>query len=356
MNRQSLKTVLLACSTITFSVGLINFNNYLMDGRFPYAVPLTCFQQAFCTALAAMLFGLQPAWFPSLTDPVQKVVVDVKFVATGALPIGALFATSLVLTNLAYEHLSVAFLQMLKESNIVLVYLFSLLAYMEVFSWRHVQVILFAIFAASLTIKGELNFSMVGFLIQLAGGICECARIVLQGVLLSGKKVDAMSYVLLVSPVACSLLFACLLTLMVLPAGIGGPGLTVPPAAVFWEWLPTLLCNSLVAFGLNVNIALMIKNTSPTSYIFVGVVKDVVAILVSIVVLKELVSTLQFISFSLQIGTVIVWSLLKMHPQKFERGMLHGLREILYSELGVKAETGGMLVKSATEDSKMPKA
>merc|ERR1740121_251754 len=177
-----------------------------MEDRFPYAVPLTCLQQAFCTLLAAALLCVQPSLFPSLTDEAQKVKVDARFVLTGSLPIGALFATSLVLTNLAYEHLSVAFLQMMKEANIVLVYLLSLLAALEVFSWRHVQVIIFAIFAASLTIKGELNFSLDGFLIQLTGGICECARIVLQSVLLSGKKLDALSYVLIISPICFFLL------------------------------------------------------------------------------------------------------------------------------------------------------
>merc|ERR1719210_716904 len=119
---------------------------------------------------------------------------------------------------------------------------------------------------------------------------------------------------------------------MFLPAGIGGPGLTIPSAATVWSWAPVLLANCCMAFGLNVSIALLIKNTSPTSYIFVGVIKDIIAILVSVMVLNELVSTLQVVSFTLQIGAVIVWSMLKMHPEKFEDGILQGVWFVLSGE------------------------
>lgn len=328
LSPQGLKTGFLVCITITLSVGLINFNSYLMKDRFPFAVPLVLIQMAFCTTFASLLLHMRPSLFPSLTDPAQKVHIDLPFLVRGALPIGAVFATSLVLSNLAYAHLSVAFLQMMKEGNIVVVYGLSLVASLETFSWRHVQVIIFAIFAASLTVRGELAFSLVGFIIQLCSGISEAGRIVLQSLLLSGRKVDPLSYVLLISPICFTLLGLFMLLLLLLPAGIAGPGLAIPSAAAVWSWLPLLLANSMIAFALNVSIACVIKNTSPTSYIFVGVVKDIVAIVVSVFVLKELVSSLQVVSFTLQIGSVIVWSLLKMHPEKFEHGILPGLQQV----------------------------
>jgi len=320
------RTLAYGLMTICFSVSLINFNNYLMtEGRFPYALPLVLLQMAFCSSFAIVLRYVQPSLFPALTDPIKRVPIDKDFVVSGVLPIGAAFSASLVLTNLAYEKLSVSFLQMLKECNIIIVYAFSLVAALEIFSWRHVQVILFAMVAASLTISGELHFSMDGFMIQVSSMVCECLRIVLQSVLLSGKKLDALSYVLVVSPVCFVFLGGLWLLLLALPAGALGTGLALPSWAILHEYAPLLLGNCCLAFSLNVSIALLIKNTSAVSYIFCGVLKDIVAVLVSVVVLHESISPVQCVSFSMQIFAVVVWSLLKSKPENFEQGLISGV-------------------------------
>merc|ERR1719261_362376 len=91
---------------------------------------------------------------------------------------------------------------MIKESNIVWVYLASLLAGFETLSCGQVQIIGVAILGCSLTIKGEMQFSMFGFVAQFSAIIAECFRILMQGVVLSGsgKKLDPMSYCVLVCP------------------------------------------------------------------------------------------------------------------------------------------------------------
>mmetsp|Transcript_100126 Transcript_100126/g.258800 ORF Transcript_100126/g.258800 Transcript_100126/m.258800 type:complete len:386 (-) Transcript_100126:103-1260(-) len=320
------KTLGFGFTTILCSVGLINFNSYLMaDGRFPYAAPLVLMHMAFCSTFALVLRFLQPSLYPALTDPHKRVPIDADFLLRGVLPIGAVFSASLVLTNLAYNKLSVAFLQMLKECNIILVYAFSLIATLEMFSWRHVQVIFFAMVAASLTITGELNFVWDGFCIQVSSMVCECLRIVLQSVLLSGKKLDALSYVLVVSPVCFLLLGSLMLLLVLLPPGALGAGLALPTAAKLQEFAPLLAANCALAFALNVSIALLIKNTSAVSYIFCGVLKDILAVLVSVVILHESISPMQCVSFSMQILAVVVWSLLKSKPENFENGLLVGV-------------------------------
>lgn len=326
---RNLHTLGLGTTTVCLSVGLINFNRYLMEqSRFPYAVPLVLIHMAFCSTLAVALRLVRPSLYPSLTDPVKCVTLDRQFFACGVLPIGAVFAASLVLSNLAYNKLSVAFLQMLKESNIVFVYALSLVVALEAFSWQHVQVIIFAIFAASLTIKGELHFSMSGFLIQLASMLCECVRIVLQSLLLSGRRLDPMSYVLIVSPVCFLLLGGLVALLLLLPRGLTGPGFALPSGDTLWAFAPLLLANCCVAFALNLSISGLLKYTSATSYIFVGVLKDIVAVLVSVLLLGEAVSRLQALSFALQICTVVVWSLMRAQPQHFDRGLLAGLAAV----------------------------
>jgi len=321
-----LRTVGLTLSVIAFSVGLINFNSYLMkEHRFPYAGPLVLIHMAFISTLSSLLICVKPSLFPALTDPERRVSLDLRFFVVGALPIAALFSSSLILANLAYEHLSMAFLQMLKESGIVTTYVFSLVAGLETLSFRQCQIISIALLGASLTIKGELHFSMSGFVIQMSSQLCECARIVLQSIVLSGQKLDALSYVLLVCPICFVLLFCLMTSSVLLPAGTMGPGLTFPSLEVMKHWAPVLLLNCFVAFGLNVSIALLIKHTSAMSYIFCGVLKDVIAVIVSVVIVGEKVSHLQMVAFCIQVASVAAWSVFKSNPAAFKDGIAVGI-------------------------------
>jgi len=329
--RDVMRTVGLATAVITFSVGLINFNRYLMqDTRFPYAAPLVLIHMGFISTFSSVLLVLRPSLFPALTDPDQRVPLDQQFFLRGALPIGACFSASLILANLAYKHLSMAFLQMLKESGIITVYGFSLLAGLESFSFRHLQIISMALLGASLTVKGELNFVMTGFLIQMSSQLCECARIVLQSNALSGRKLDALSYVLLICPVCFVLLGLLMGLLAFLPAGSLGAGLLLPSWDVLMAWAPVLLLNCFVAFGLNVSIALLIKHTSAMTYIFCGVLKDVIAVMVGVLLVGEEVTHLQIVAFCIQVASVAAWSSFKSRPGYFEDGLAFGLTRVMF--------------------------
>merc|ERR1719329_596558 len=133
---------------VACSSALIAYNKFLMDmERFPYAICLVLLHAIFCSTLAGVLYLAKPALFPSLSDPSRRVVVDSSLYLTGALPIAVFFSAQLVLSNTAYLHSSVAFLQMMKEANLVLVYVFSLAAAMERFSWRSIGILAFIIFA-----------------------------------------------------------------------------------------------------------------------------------------------------------------------------------------------------------------
>merc|ERR1719506_2709633 len=128
---------------------------------------------------------LRPSLFPSLTCPERRVIIDRHIIFRGALPIALLFSTQLVLSNTAYLHSSVAFLQMMKESNLVMVYLLSLLFALEQYRFRSIMILLFICGATSMTIVGELHFSWTGFAVQGIRQVFECGKIVLQSVLLS---------------------------------------------------------------------------------------------------------------------------------------------------------------------------
>jgi len=327
----------LGLAYITVSSGLIAYNKFLMtEDRFPYAICLVLLHAVFCSFCTLVLYIAKPSMFPSLSDPAKKVNVDWDLMVKGALPIAVLFSAQLVLTNTAYLHSSVAFLQMMKEANLVLVYVFSLMAVMEKFSWRSVGILAFITFATSLTIHGEMNFSYTGFLIQAFGQLFECGKIVLQAMLLSsaGRKLDPLTYVMLVMPLCAVLLGAGMCVLNFFPH----EHFLTPSWAQITQWWPHLLANACVAFALNVIIALFVKHSSAVAFILAGIVKDAMIVATSTLFLNEVVSVIQGIGFCLQLSGILVWSMIKTFPEKFENGILVGFASLLFNTESVMAQ------------------
>lgn len=94
-------------------------------------------------------------------------------------PVGALFACVLWLGNAAYLHLSVSFIQMLKASMPVAVFFVGVL--MKTESYSHLTAFNMLIVGTGIAIAswGELNFVLVGVLLQAGSIACESLRITL---------------------------------------------------------------------------------------------------------------------------------------------------------------------------------
>lgn len=311
---------------IILSVGLINVNKWLMHAdRFPFAVPLVLIHMVFCFLFALLLRFSAPVLFPSLTSETERVAIDRELIFKGFLPIAAVFSASLVLSNVAYTKLSLSFLQMLKETNLIWTYLLALLFAVEMFKWTSVKLICLALVAMALTIKGEMNFVLAGLMMQLGAIFCEAMRVVLQAMLLSGKKLDPLSYVLCTSPICGALLGVCALCLAYFPSDNEPEGMRLPSAAQLRVWSPCLLASALLAFCLNVSIAALIKFAGPMTYLMCQLVKDVFAVLGGVVALRETVTGLQVAGFVSQLTVVFLWSMARSFPCEFDVGLGRGI-------------------------------
>lgn len=309
---------------ICCSASLISFNKYLMhEDRFPYAVTLVMLHMGFAAVLSFILRWVRPQMFPSITDPERKVTFDASLMIKNILPIAVLFSGQLVLSNQAYLHSSVAFLQMMKEANLVLVYILSLIACLETFRFRSILILLFICLATTMTIVGELHFSWTGFFVQGTSQLFECSKIVLQALVLSeaGKKLDAMSYVLIVTPICFCVLFVASTVIYFIK-----PELSFAGAWPHFEaWWHILILNSCLAFSVNVVIAFFIKYSSAVAFILAGIVKDVVIVTTGTMLFSEHISILQAVGFFLQLVGILVWSLTKTFPERFEDSFWKGM-------------------------------
>jgi hypothetical protein len=316
---QNLSVLVWGAAVIAASSALINFNKYLMQpGKFPFAVPLVMMHSFFATIFAGLLRVFCPSLFPSMSDSEKKVALSVNYIITCILPVAALGACSLVLSNTAYEFASVAFLQMMKQGNVIIVYVFSLCFGLEVFQMRSMLVLGGVVMATMSTIDGELNFSMIGFVVQGCCCFIESLKVVLQGILLagSGKKLDPLSFVLIVSPQIFFFLSLAIVAKLSFPQLLA---FALPTLADFshCKWL--LAGNVVLAFALNVICALFLKYGSPIAFLLVNIIKDIMIVVASSLFLGEVVSFQQMVSFPIQLILIFLWSLMKSHSELFDR-------------------------------------
>eukprot|EP00392_Amoebophrya_sp_AT5.2_P014718 g14879.t1 len=284
------------------STGLIAFNKFLVhEDRFPFAITLVLLHMSCSFFICLGLFFVKPDWFPSLQAFTEDLLVSRRFqiVFATVLPISLFFAGTLVLSNMAYLYCSLAFLQMMKEGNLALVYLGSLLLGLEkgrasaytsdnamiarsisqnrsekvqlsqktmslgyIFKGvetRVAGILLFIMGATSMTIYGELHFVWLGFVIQLGSQCCEVGKILLQNRCLAAEnpsaektskakaaaKMDPLSFVLTCSP--------CSIPVLLVPFFL----LEYEKSVLFehlYTWRLHLLANAVVAFFLNVSL------------------------------------------------------------------------------------------------------
>lgn len=295
---------------IAASSALIKYNKFLITpGRFPYALNLTLGHQIIGSTSLYITYLLRPSLFSSLSDAEKRKDLTFRFWLMAVVPIALCFSGQLVLSNSAYEFSSVAFLQMMKESNIVLVYALSMMAQIERFESTRARILFCLFLSTSLTVQGELSFDVRGFAIQGTSQLMECSKIVLQAVLLSAagsKGLDALSYNLMVQPTTAisvaTYLGVCMLAI---------PRIQTASLADYATWWPHLLANGLTALALNLTASIFIARTSAVGFIVVGIMKDVVLILIDVLISGTPISGLQIVAFACQVIFVGCYSLFK---------------------------------------------
>jgi len=330
-------SVLFYCSlNAVISAALIGFNKYLMtEGRYPYPVPLVVLHTSASSLCVGLFFVVyrgfsrgpldgDSGYFASLPQALMQTSLKTKICG-----LGGLFAAQLVFSNAAYLYSSIVFIQMMKEGNLPFVYMLSVLAAMETVHWPRVRVLICIVFATLLTIKGEVNFTWLGFMIQLVGQSFEGVRIVTQSLVLhesGGVNMDVLTYMLLVMPV-CTLLLASFLVFNDTVWQVSA--IATPTWEVSMKWAPLLLANALLAVALNFSTALVVKHASAVGLVLSGIMKDSAIVLVGAWFLQESITSLQVFGFGMQIVGILIYSLIKLYPDQFEDGFTVGFKRIV---------------------------
>jgi len=329
----NIRRFMLCAVYIIISTALIDFNKFLIHkDRFPFAMVLTWMHMAMSWVLCMCLYAVAPSLYPALEKTQGRRGELIKWFV----PLGLLFACGLYASNQAYLYCSVAFLQFMKEANLVIVFFMAACVGLQTVNRAKLLVIVWIIAASTLAVKGEIRFVMAGFILQLISMFTECGKNVLGEYLLtsSGMKLDPLTYTMFMAPV-------CLAVLTVGVAFTWDPKIIVGVQ----KWWPYLLPNSCLAFCLNVTVSIVIKECSATGFVLAGLLKDIVVVSLSSFMFGDVITPQQRLGFGLCVLGVFFWSYMKIAP---DSQLIRGYQYMLCMKPEDEA------VKEAIKDEKAP--
>mmetsp|Transcript_72265 Transcript_72265/g.225323 ORF Transcript_72265/g.225323 Transcript_72265/m.225323 type:complete len:305 (-) Transcript_72265:51-965(-) len=271
----------------------------MQDDHFPFAIVLSAIHMLVSSVLCGVLYLVAPSMFPAMESTKGQTASLMKLF----LPIGAFFAVMLYGSNQAYRFCSVALLQFMKEANVMIVFLISCAAGLQSMNRVRLALIVWVIAGATISVSGDLKFSLIGIAFQAASQLAECARVVLGEIALSGRRLDPLTYTSFVAPL-------CFVVLLVASI-FTWEARIVPAMGSCW---PLLLMNALVAFALNVLVAAVIKEISAVGFVLTGLTKDILIVVLSCLLFGEPITLTQWSAFAMTLGGVGLWSLMKVSP------------------------------------------
>lgn len=334
--------VLLHCLMfITASSTLIAMNKKLMtNGNYPHALPLVMMHMLTCTCLGVIGYTL----FPHKYEKMDMVKANKMGYLKMLIPLGFFCATSFVLSNIAYNYCSVALLQIMKEANVIMVFIGSCLIGLKQLTIRNVVNLSLIVMFAALAVSGDVHYAVTGVVVQIISQVMECAKIVVMNKVLTQandnpdspvKGLDPLSTVTLVSPIV----FFMLLTVGCFTFDRAW----IEDIPAVW---PLLLANCCMAFVLNCILALVIKVCSGVGLTLCGVFKDVILVCLSSYIFAQPLSLFQWGCFSCVVSGILVHAVLENYKEDFEKGFGRGVTAFAY---GVTAILSGDAQRDAAK-------
>merc|ERR1719414_751353 len=165
------------------------------------------------TIMSGVIYLVRPAMMPAMETTKGNRLELLKWF----IPIGVCFAIMLFGSNQAYVYCSVTFLQFMKEANVIVVFLISCIVGLQSCNRLRAVIIVWVIAGASVAVSGEVRFKWAGFILQAVSQLAECSRMVMGEIVLSGKKLDPLTYTLFLAPI-------CFIVLIIGNALLFSPG------------------------------------------------------------------------------------------------------------------------------------
>ncbi|KAH9609632.1 hypothetical protein KSS87_022648 [Heliosperma pusillum] len=289
---------------IFLSFTVIVYNKYILDRKmynWPFPISLTMIHMSFCSSLAFFLV--------KICKLVEPVSMSKEVYLSSVVPIGALYAFSLWLSNSAYIYLSVSFIQMLKALMPVAVYSIGVMFKKENFKGQTMANMMSISVGVAVAAYGEAKFDAWGVSLQLGAVAFEATRLVMIQILLTSKGISFNPITSLYYVAPCCLLFLSVPWLLVeFP-------ILRDSSSFHFDWF-IFGTNSVCAFALNLAVFLLVGKTSALTMNVAGVVKDWLLIAFSWSVIKDTVTPINLVGYGLAFLGVAYYNHTKLQALK----------------------------------------
>ncbi|KAI1391002.1 TPT-domain-containing protein [Hypoxylon trugodes] len=279
---------------IFFSNSTIIFNKWLIDDA-GFPVILTLWHMVFATLATQVL-----ARTTNILDGRHKTHMNTELYMKTVVPIGLLYSGSMACSTSTFLYLSVSFIQMLKAIAPAITLIVGWFWGVEHPTWTTFSYIMLIVVGVALASAGEVQFSWLGFVFQIAGIIFESIRVIMIQSLMSntGLSMDPLVSLYYYAPV-------CAVTNFVLAIATGWDSTVWVHAAEAGFFM--LLLNAIVAFLLNVSSVLLIGKTSGLILVLTGVLKNILLVVTAVAIWGTPIAFIQLIGYSLALIGLILY-------------------------------------------------
>ncbi|GAB5363379.1 hypothetical protein AAMO2058_000877800 [Amorphochlora amoebiformis] len=293
-----LKSVFFVCLYICSSITLIFFNKFLLTTTFPHPVLLTLWHMCIAFVLTQVMTCI-----PFLRHLVKsEKSLDCKQYLMRVFPIGLLFSISLSLGNWAYMYLSVAFIQMLKANQLLIMIILSFFVGIIKPSWTLFLIVCIIVAGICATVVGELHFDAIGVAIQSGGILAEGSRLILVNLLLSSKGIK-------LKPLQALYYFAPACGICLGVYWLAYEAWRMPWDDITKTGFLMLSANGLMSFVLNCASVLVIGHANAMVLSLAGVVKDIMIVSGSCIIFGTIVTSLQIGGYAVALAGVFAYKL-----------------------------------------------
>jgi len=298
------QTVLVCCIFMAAGPVLIVMNARIFT-RLQYPYPATVSSWGMISS-SLIVHVLVAAGQVPITRRITK-----KFFLQNVLPIGLLSSATVVLGNIVYLYLSIAFIQMLKALTPVYILLGMFAFRLE----RPTVGIIFAVLIISvgtgISSVGELRFSVIGFILQSFADVVEGLKLVLQDVLLKRIKLSPFETLYYVAP--ASLVFQIMYILVrerdALHWDTGG--------RMVKEHGTVMLIAASMGFIVNISGFLVMKRTSGLVVKLLSILRSNGLVVGTFLLLPgNEVTRLQWLGYSIAMVGFVWYTVLKQVPSR----------------------------------------
>eukprot|EP00613_Pedinella_sp_CCMP2098_P074946 CAMPEP_0171909874 /NCGR_PEP_ID=MMETSP0993-20121228/9014_1 /TAXON_ID=483369 /ORGANISM="non described non described, Strain CCMP2098" /LENGTH=366 /DNA_ID=CAMNT_0012542923 /DNA_START=28 /DNA_END=1128 /DNA_ORIENTATION=- len=288
----------LAAAYIGTSGTLILFNASILKGVYPYPALLTTGHMFFSGGLSMVLVHSEELGLGSTiknmlpSDFLVLPAMTKQQYMNSIVPIAALQGASLWLSNMAYLYISVSLIQMIKASNTVWTYMWSVP--LGLTAWDPKKAANLGVIGAGVAMAalGAVSGGTLGMSIQLVGIIVEAARLALMQLVLQrrGFKLSPITALYYIAPSVVPLLL-CTAFVKGEMSALWAAGWHFP------LWM--MLSNMLLAFSLNFIGLVVIKRMSAIAYVLSGICKDILLVSGGALIWGEVVTGQQMLGYSI---------------------------------------------------------